>query len=307
MGIIVPFYVLVIWAVMGGMGIALTVRERRILWRKAVLAILAASFAVPTVAYTAWVTSNDPVYSIWASQLVMLSPHPIHYLVAFGPLLLFASLAVPRVWREEEGLGWAAVTWVIIVPFLVYLPFSAQRRLVEGVQAPLSLLAAQGVMGLRWRGFRLRVLIGVLLVGLSLTNVMLVLGNCLALRDQPAPIYRDVGEVAALDWLGERVECDDVVLAAYKTGNYLPARVKARAFVGHGPESIWADEKKVLVAQFFAGTTDDLWRRDLVAEYGVDWVFWGPWERALGTFDPHTASFLQPVYEAGTYTIFEVR
>jgi uncharacterized membrane protein len=138
---------------------------------------------------------------------------------------------------------------------------------------------------------------------------MLVAGNCLALLGQPAPIYRDAGEVAALNWLGgdERVGSDDVVLAAYETGNYLPARVQARSFVGHGPESIRSDEKKVLVAQFFAGTTDDLWRRDFVAEYGVDWVFWGPREQALGTFDPHAASYLQSVYEAGAYVIFEVR
>jgi hypothetical protein len=305
MGVIVPFYVLVAWAIMGGMGIALTVRERRIPWRKAALAILAGLCAVPPVAYTAWVTANDPVYSIWASQLLMPSPHPLHYLVAFGPSLLFASLAVPRVWRGR-GPGWAALTWVIIAPLLVYLPFSAQRRLVEGVQVPLNLLAAWGVSGLKWRGFRLRVLVGVLLVGLSLTNVMLVLGNCLALRERPDPIYRDAGEVAALDWLGERAEFDDVVLAAYESGNYLPARAQARPFVGHGPESIRADEKKALAAQFFAATTDDVWRRDLVAEYGVDWVFWGPWERALGTFDPHAAPYLQPVYEAGSYTIFQV-
>jgi uncharacterized membrane protein len=195
---------------------------------------------------------------------------------------------------------------VAVVPLLVYLPINVQRRLVEGVQVPLSLLAALGFHKFRWQGFRLRVLSVVLLVVLSLTNVMLVAGNCLALQGQPAPIYRDRWEVAALDWLGERVQSDDVVLGAYRTGNYLPARAKARSFVGHGPESVRADEKKALVAQFFASETGDRWRLDLLSSYGVDWLFWGPIERELGRFDPRAVPYLQQVYDTMGYTIFEV-
>jgi len=229
----------------------------------------------------------------------------LHYLAAYGVLLVLAAFATRDAWREE-GRGWFPLAWVGVVPVLVYLPFNLQRRLVEGVQLPLSLLAALGVSSFRLQGSRLRVVVTVLLVGLSLTNVLLVAGNCLALRGQPAPIYRDAGEVAALDWLSERVESDDVVLAAYETGNYLPARVGARTFVGHGPESVRADEKKALVALFFAEATDDVWRCDLLSEYGVDWVLWGPAEQGLGTFDLRAASYLRRVYEAGGYILFEV-
>jgi hypothetical protein len=95
-------------------------------------------------------------------------------------------------------------------------------------------------------------------------------------------------------------------MGAYETGNYLPARTKARSFVGHGPESVRADEKKALVAQFFAGETSEQWRRDLLTDYGVDWLFWGPVERELGTFDPHVAPYLRQVYNSEGYTIFEV-
>jgi uncharacterized membrane protein len=135
---------------------------------------------------------------------------------------------------------------------------------------------------------------------------MLVAGNCLSLRGEPAPIYRDSGEMAALDWLNQRVKSDDVVLAAYETGNYLPARVKARAFVGHGPESVHADEKKTLVARFFDAGTDDAWRRRLLAQYGVDYVFWGPAEQDLGGFDLGKAAYLDSVYQSGAYALFEV-
>ena len=306
MGLLVPFYVAVAWAVMGAAWLALAVRERRLPWREGLAAGGAALVSAPIVAYSAWMFSSDPVYATWAAQNRILSPHPLHYLAAYGVLLVLAGVAVRSAWREE-GSGWLALAWVGVVPVLVYLPFNLQRRLVEGVQVPLSLLAALGLARLQWQGVRLRVVSGVLLVLLSLTNAMLVVGNCLSLRGQAAPIYREAEEVSALDWLDGQVEPGDVVLAAYETGNYLPARVGARAFVGLGPESVRADEKKALVARFFDATTSDDWRQQLLAQYGVDYVFWGPAERALGDFDVGHVSYLKQLYSAGGYAVFEVR
>jgi len=268
---------------------------------------VAALISAPVVAYSAWVFTTDPVYATWAAQNRILSPHPLHYLAAYGVPLVLAAFAVRDAWRDE-GAAWLALAWVAVVPLLVYLPFNLQRRLVEGVQVPLSLLTAWGVLSISKSRTQSPkpVLVGVVLVVLSLTNVLLVAGNCLALRGQPSPIYRETGEVAALDWLNGRVEPGDVVLAAYETGNYLPARVGARAFVGHGPESVHADEKKALVARFFDATTDDAWRRQLLAQYGVDYVFSGPAERALGDFDAGRAMYLRRVYDTDRYVVFGV-
>jgi hypothetical protein len=305
MGLIVPFYVAVAWAVVGAAWAALALRERRVPWREGLLAGGTALISAPIVVYSAWVFTADPVYATWAAQNRILSPHPWHYLAAYGVPLVLAAFAVRDTWREE-GPVWLALAWVGVVPALVYLPFNLQRRLVEGVQVPLSLLAALGLSSPGLQRLRSRVVAGALLAGLSITNMLLVTGNCLALLARPAPIYRDAGEVAALDWLSERARPDDVILAAYATGNYLPARVGARAFVGHGPESVRADEKKTLVARFFAAAADDAWRQQLLAQYRVDYVFWGPVERALGDFDAHQATYLRPVHAVERYTIFEV-
>jgi hypothetical protein len=312
MGLIVPFYVPVAWAVMGAAWLTLGLRERRVPWQEGGVAVGAALVSSLIVLYSAWVFVTHPVFETWGAQNLILSPHPLHYVAAYGIPLVLAAFAVWDVWRSK-GPTWVALAWVAVVPILVYLPINVQRRLVEGVQVPLSLLASLGLVKalslrnrLSRRGSRLAV--GVVMVALALTNVMLVAGNCLALLGQPAPMYRDAGEVAVMDWLAgdERVEHDDVVLAAYETGNYLPARVRARSFVGLGPESIRADEKKAMVARFFGGTTDDLWRRGLLSEYGVDWVFWGPAERELGDADLSRATYLRQVYEAQGYAVFEV-
>jgi hypothetical protein len=305
MGLIVPFYVAVAWAVVGATWLALGLRERRVPWHEGLLAGGAAIISAPILAYSAWVFTADPVYAIWSSQNQILSPHPFHYLAAYGVPLLLAAFAVPTAWREE-GLGWLALAWVGVVPVLIYLPFNLQRRLVEGVQVPLSLLAAWGILNFKWIETRRRTFVGMLLVGLSLTNVTLVAGNCLALQRKPSPIYRDVGEIAAMNWLNGRIEPGDVVLSAYETGNYLPARVHARTFVGHGPESVHAEEKKILAARFFDAATNDAWRQELLGQYGVDYVFWGPVERALGAFNPMEAEYLTPTYRENGYALFEV-
>jgi hypothetical protein len=319
MGLVVPFYVPVAWAVTGAAWLVLCVRLRRALWREAGLAAIPALVSAPVVGYSLWVFNSDPVYEVWSLQNLILSPHPLHYLAAYGVLLALAFFAVRDAWRDERPV-WLALAWVGVAPFLVYLPFNLQRRLVEGVQVPLSLLAAWGLWRIancelqianrlithsRISNLRPGLVMTVVVTMLSLTNVLLVAGNCLALRGLPGPIYRDAGEVAALDWLSKQVEPEDVVLSSYETGNYLPARVWARVFVGHGPETVYFAEKKALMACFFDAATDDAWRRDLLEEYGIDYVFWGPAERRVGDFDPQAVSYLREIYNANGYTMFE--
>ncbi|HEY74343.1 MAG: hypothetical protein B6I34_09510 [Anaerolineaceae bacterium 4572_32.1] len=312
MGLIVPFYIAVAWALTGAALLVLWLRKKpgfcqkpgffvSIPWREGRIAGVTVLISAPVVAYSAWVFTSDRVYETWAAQNLILSPHPLHYLAAYGVLLALALFAVREIWRDD-GPAWLPLAWVAVVPLLVYLPFNLQRRLVEGAQIPLSLLAAWGLVKIS----KSKLIVSATLIALSLTNVLLVAGNSLALRGQPSPIYRDAGEIAALDWLDGQVRLGDVALSSYATGNYLPARVGARVFVGHGPESIHAGEKKALAARFFDAATEDAWRRRLLAKYSVDYVFWGPSERALGGFDPRSADYLEPIYEMGSYALFEV-
>ena len=304
MGLIVPFYVGVAWAVMGAAWVALGMRRRRVCWRQGWLAGLAVALSAPIVAYSGWVFTTDGVYRTWAAQNRILSPHPLHYLAAYGVPLALACFAARDAWCGD-GPGWLALVWVAIVPVLVYLPFNLQRRLVVGVQVPLSLLAAWGAVKL-WRRGR-RWLVGALVATMVPTACLLLLGGSAWMLSRPALVFRDGGEIAAMDWLEGRIQPAEVVLTAYDTGNYLPVRVPARVFLGHGFETVDFEQKEALVKRFFSVTTGDVWRRQLLAEHGVDYIVWGPAERALGDFEPHTAPYLRQVYEAAGYVVFEVK
>jgi len=296
----------VAWAVMGMLWMVMNVRERRILWPEAASAGIVAAISAPIIGYSLYIFGSDPVYAAWSGQNLILSPHPLHYVAASIVPVLMAIPAVGRVWRDG-GPGWAALTWVGVIPLLVYLPVNVQRRLVEGVQIPLCLLAAQGWQSISMKvGWR-RALSTAILVVISLTNGLLIGGSCLSLRGQPAPIYRDVDEVSTMDWLSGFVKNDSIVLAAYETGNYLPVRVGACVFVGHGPETVDCEEKRALVARFFDDATADSWRQGLLAEYGVDYVFVGPRERELGGFEPDRAAYLLEIQRVDDYAVYEVR
>jgi hypothetical protein len=293
----------VAWAVLGSAWLVMALRRRRLLPGEGVLTGVTVLVSAPVVLYSAWVFSTDPVYKTWGAQNLILSPHPLHYLAAYGPSLVLAAFAVRDAWRDE-GAAWLALVWVGVAAILIYIPFNLQRRLLAGVQVPLGLLAAWGAARL-WRTGR-RWLVVALLLTMIPSNCITTGGSSAWMFARSEPMFRDTAEVAALDWLGGRALPDDVVFTSYETGNYLPVRAATRVFLGHGLETVDADEKEGLVARFFDAGTDDVWRIQLLALYGVDYVFWGPAERKLGDFDPHQATYLQLLYDVDGYSLFEV-
>jgi hypothetical protein len=314
MGLIVPFYVAVAWAVTVAASATLCLRRRPgtpIAWREGLLAGVAALISAPVVVYSVWVFTSDPVYGAWAAQNQILSPHPLHYLAAYGiPLMLVALSAqstVKETW-QGEGWGWVALSWVAAMPLLVYLPVNLQLRLMTGAQVPINFLAAHSAARL-WQsgGVLRRLALSLSILPMAFTSVFLLVSSSAWMVSRPSPSFRDASEIAAMDWLAARSEPGDVVLTAYDTGAYLPARANVRVLVGHDLEAMNAKRMREGVARFFDAATDDSWRQTFLKDHSVDYVFWGPAERKIGAFDLAAAPYLQQIHEVGTYAIFSVR
>jgi hypothetical protein len=263
---------------------------------------------LPYLLYVFVVFNRNPAFITWRVQSLTYSPAPLHYLLGFGFTLIFAAIGFGLTWPAVEPKHRFLQVWVIAVPVLVYLPITLQRRFLDGYQAPLAVLAA---IGLSWviekihgRFWQAGTVI-LVLVGMSLTNVLLATGAMITVAQRSRPIFIPVAEVEAARWLGQHVTADDVVLAAYETGNYLPTRMPARVFVGHGPETVYSDEKRKMLDQFFAPENDNL-RRQLLRDYHITFLFYGLVERALGSFSPAEASYLQQAYDNGVVQIYRV-
>jgi hypothetical protein len=298
---IVPFYVGVLAAVLGAYVLALLIRRRRVPYREAGLAALTVLFALPPVVYNAWVFTANPAFRIWATQNRIYSPHPFHYLVGYALLLIPAVWAAMHAIRKGEERWLLPVAWLLAVPFLLYMPFNLQRRMIAVVQVPLALLASVGLLA--WFRHRRGALVAYIALA-SLSTLLLVVGSLGPIRQQQAPIYRPGAEVTALEWLAAHAEPGETVLASFEVGNAIPARTDLRVFAGHGPETLHNAEKQAALRRFFQPETNDTWRKSLLQDFGVDYVFYGPDERALGHWDPALAPYLEAIYVASPYAIY---
>jgi hypothetical protein len=125
--------------------------------------------------------------------------------------------------------------------------------------------------------------------------------------NQPGePIFLPANQAAVFAWLARDADVGQVALAAYETGNALPAYTPLTAYIGHGPETIRLEAKRVRVAEFYDNNTSHAVRHALLRDGRIRYVLVGPHERALGDFDAGSVDYLALAYRAGAYAVYRV-
>jgi hypothetical protein len=278
-------------------------------WNLARIAAWAAPLPGALLLYQVMALSQDAYLQSWAGQNLIHSPHPLHYLLAYGLALPFAWFGTRRLLHDSPWSAWLPVAWALALPFLAYAPLDLQRRLVEGGWVALVALAIgsfatrpQPKSGPEPGSYWLPILFALSLPA----ALMLLWGGLAATRHSAEPVFRPVEEVQVFEYLQRNAQPDQVVLASYATGNPLPAWAAVKVVIGHGPESAGLADLEPQVEAIFMKQTTDETRFALLAETGADYVFWGPQERALGKWDPRQAEYLEEVFESGEYTLFTV-
>jgi len=298
-----PEYVLVFVAVMGATWCIDALRQPRGAGQRLVRLLPAAVLPLPILLYLLLVLYRDPVLRQWTSQNPFTSPPPWQYLAGYGLLLL------PALWglRQREwwraGDRWILVLWIALAPLLAYAPFQAQRRLIGGAQVPLAIAAARGL----WQeGKRRNWQAWAWLVLAAPGSLFATLGGTAMVLGRPEALFRQPDEQAAMAWLATHCTSDDVVLTAMESGNLVPVYADCRVVLGHPIETIQFASKEAAVASFYDAATSEQSRWQILQRYGVTLVYQGPWERALGEFDPSQMRGLRPLYTTGLYRVLQV-
>jgi hypothetical protein len=324
-GLIVPFYIGVVYVVLGSYLLALLWKRRCMPCRELGLTAIVVFISAPALLYNVYVFWTNPIFRVWAAQNLILSPHPLHYLSAYAIVALLAIGGIGYVLRRSESEKLFLISWVLVVPLLLYIPFNLQRRLIEGFQIPLCILASLGLAryvlptvthsGLtksltrfqRYTRPKLRRFVTTAIILLTIpSNLLLIATNLIQVSRLSPPIFHEGMELEAMDWLAAHTQPADIVLSSYQVGNYIPARAGNRVFLGHGPETIHVEEKENIVGQFFQAQTSDAYRKETLCQYSIAYLFYGPAERALGDFQPATRFYLKEAFTNGRYTIYEV-
>ncbi len=271
--------------------------------------LLVALAATPWLLYLVYLAYNDSFIRTWIAQDVLPTPA--------WPTLAWAYLWVlPWAWwgwqhlrRTRPTLAFFTGWWVVTALTLAHIPHPLQRRFLEGLWVALSALVGTALDTSRTPSRLLPLGARSHLVLPALAGISpLLFGLALLQRAQrPAlPVFRPREEIVAFQALARMARPGDAVLAAYATGNPLTAWAPVRVPLGLGPESIHADTWSRRVRRFFQASTSYAWRQELLRTWRFRFVFYGPAERALGTWDPGTAPYLHLRFRRGGYAIYEV-
>ncbi|HEX5042539.1 MAG TPA: hypothetical protein VFV75_06510 [Candidatus Polarisedimenticolaceae bacterium] len=282
--------------------------------RDLTLSAVAMAVWLPALLYNYWLFTQNPAMRAWDLQNIMVTPTALGLLIGFGvglPLALLSLLALRRMGRPLLVM-WA---WLGVILFCIHLPVRFQRRMIGGVQFPLAGLAAAGLflVVLPWLTRRfaqprarapLALALGLLMVPLQVTTPYFV---CRAewhrLRRVEYPAWLPAPLRAALGFLAGTPGPEALVLASYDTGNYVPHYSGKRCVLGHYALTIDADRRQEEIARFFSEEkADDAWRTAMLRTWGVRYLVAGPYERALGSFDPARHPWLHRLHVEGAGT-----
>ena len=279
--------------------------------------------------YSVYITRAFPVWKAVLAQFDNAgawTPALPHLLILLGLPFVVALFAfdglVPL--RERSVRDLFIRVWFGINLFMVYVPLNFQIHYLNGWQVPIAILATGAFferilpwvrrqslfqrLGKSWSHVCLeRGLVATALLAIVLVNIYIFAWRFVVLARLPHDRFLERDEVAALDWLAQNAEQDDIVLCASEVGQYVPSRVGARAFLAHWAMTKDLYEKQRMVQEFFDTETPDSDRQAIIQEFSVDYVLLGVEERAIGDYDPGQAGYLEPCFKSPKATVYCVQ
>jgi hypothetical protein len=266
-------------------------------WRKKGL-VLALIFviSIPPIFYY-FGLSKLPYAQGAAEQNLMPSPGIAAILTAFLPLLLLALAGAIYQYKipERRKIVIFLVGWSILHFVLAYLPVPFQRRLLSGVQLPLSILAAFALQ----EKIRKPVFIGLILIFLACTNFYVMKTQINELGRGGMPFYLPDQYHRAFQWLTTR-NPKAPVLSAFTTANFIPANTGMPAYWGHSALSPNINEKRIAVKNFYNSPNPDFIRSNNIRYIFVAWE-----ERQYSA--PELKSPFLCIYDQENIRIYELR
>ncbi len=249
--------------------------------------------------------------------------------LGLGLPLTLALIGLARSFRADAPAAAKLLAiWLVLGLALSYAPVPFQRKLVQGVQIPMVLLAAFGIEQLFGRVSPAGALsAAAALVAVMLPSNLLFIGRALQdLRTNNTayvgnlmpPLYLRADQRAALAWLDGHADFRDVLLCNSFLGSYAPSLAGTRVYLGHWAETLHFREKLAEYSRFLRAEADDAGREALVRREGITYVLrdhsiydevfhLSPEGESLPAFEPSRAGWLAPVYDSGQVALYRVK
>ncbi len=283
-----------------------------VVWQRkeAKIAVAAIVGALVPVAYQLVVFRGSEEFRLKA--LTITAPPGISSMIlAFAPLIILAIFGAKR-WRDLPATRLLLI-WIVATFALVYAPtavFSFARKMIEGVQIPLAVLAGIGfaelISGLKTSGARKMTAgatIGVLALSPALFFAWIsqntLENNAARLRFLMPPLALSGGDAGALQAIKSQ-SAQGAVLCLPYLGAYVPRATGKFVYVGHWAETLDRDAKFSQITRFYQARMTPDAAREFLSKNKIRWVIEGQYERSFaGEVSMSKNLGLTPIWSGG--------
>lgn len=321
-----PYHVPTIFGIIFVFFIALSIRDRKISVKVAKHGFVLGFLSFPSILYHVLLVTLDPYIANKAFQNLQITTVWWLTIISYGFILLFACIGLfkllkNRCYRENKYLF--LICWFVSQAVIIYLPIRFQRRLTEGWQIPMMLLAWIGMYSAYsffkrkpssiWFCYVLNNRLLLVFVSISFiffSNIHNIIHDFINYTSLSPLFYMSEEKISAMRWLKENSSPDSVIIANIVNGNLIPAFGVRKVFAGHSDETVYFDIKKQALNWFYSGKDSENGygsREEFLQRYGIDYVYWGRLEKDMGSFDPQKEKYLELVYKQGEEEIYYVK
>ncbi|MCX6785155.1 MAG: hypothetical protein NTV81_04520 [Candidatus Komeilibacteria bacterium] len=267
---------------------------------------------MPGVIYYGYIFTAIPALAAWAKDNVTLSPGPWFYLKSYGLLLPLGLAGIWWLLRQKKWLidrvkGQWLIIWLVVQLALLYSPILFNRRFALGASLPLTLLAGLvfwQLLQVQWAPNLKKLMIVAIGCGLLAGNAIMIIFDFIPLNHFFSP-----NQIQALRWLRDNSQPKSLILANMVSWDTIISGVTGRfSFVagGYATSSGEQDWRFKFIRYFYQSNQDLPEKLKLLKSFGVNYVWFGPVEKKLGTFDPNQAPWLKLVFQSGVEKIYQI-
>ena len=257
------------------------------------------------VLYEYWISLTHPALSVWNAQNLTPSPPVWDFILSFSPALILVPFGVyGLVNQKEKSFSPVLFSWLGLSLVLSIFPSPLQRRFLLGLYIPVAALAVFGIDFLRSHVLRQSnwLIPGTFALALPTNLLLIVMGLIGGLSHMPA-LYLSHDEAQALAWIKTETSRQSIILASPEMGRWIPAETGRQVIYGHPFETVNASQEESRVEAFFKMKGKVDLSTGLFQNPGIDYLMYGPRERALG--GDLDLSALPVVFQSGSVVIYQ--
>ncbi|MBU1130895.1 hypothetical protein KJ840_02070 [Patescibacteria group bacterium] len=319
LGFIHPYDIVIIFSVLLVWFAVKTVQKKEWFWPVFLKLIIVLFISFLPIGYFFLLKYFSPGFAGWAIQNITLSPRIYNYMIGYGLIFILFLFGVYPAWKSRNRYFNFLAIWAIVSWLLLYAPLQSQRRLGNGLHMPMVILAIFGLVVILnklkqlWlfkivnKQYIIKTTAILILVFLAISSNLFLIGAEFFYHALKG-FYITQNEKEAIIWFKDNLKTTEVILSKNTIGSIIPAISGRYVYLGHGHQTNnWLIKKYDVEEWFFKDNQGDALKYRWLLREGIDYLYHGSREMALGNFNPDEKSYLEEVYKNQEVTIYRIK